>query len=144
MSKNNATAFPLLCAALGWTEGFEANEEGVHMSAEDIAKLEEKFSNMATSVDQLNTSVQTLTEAINTAAAALETANKTINSLTIQRDALEEKVVAMGGQRAHNGSAPGADATNETAPAAPKKSKYIPDGTEKIAEKYGMKLDCFD
>lgn len=136
MNKTNAQAVPAIAALLGWEEGFEATEEGVHIQMEDLQTIESSLTENASAVENLATAQRELATANDTLTAAqndLTTANSTIQSLNA-------RIAELSGEPAHKGSAPAALST-EDAPEAPAKSKYVPDGTEKLADKYGMKTD---
>lgn len=129
----NLAAFPALCNALGFTEGFATTAEGAHLSEESLATLEAQLVAGTNSFNQLGA----LTVERDANADALTAANLQITELTTQRDALQQQVDTLGKQRAHGGSAP--VATTETVTETQKPaSKYVPDGTEKLAEKYKM------
>lgn len=138
MNKNKAlTSFPLLCAVLGFADGFEmdTDESGAFFNQEDLQAIEARLSTdaeVASAHSQATTKVSELQTQLNTA-------NQLVTGLTTERDNWKQKAEGYAQQRAHNGHQAGATAQTEAAAAAQEtKRKYVPDGTEKIAEKYGM------
>lgn len=129
MSNISAQSLPLLCATLGFAEGFESNEEGVHLNEESLQAIENALAVGNTSAEQvveLQASIQTQT----TANTELQTQNQTlqhrVEELTQQ---LEESQNGM----AHRGTTIQA---NDAAEETPSKVKYVDDGSQALLDKY--------
>jgi signal peptide peptidase SppA len=131
MKKNTAETHPNLCTALGFENGFESNEEGVHLSAEHIDTLETSLANGAKATADLATANATIAtlqaqpdanaEALTAAQTELSTANQTI--ATLQAELTEFK-----SKPAHNGGAPAGGI--DDLPEAEKGTAYLPNGLE--------------
>lgn len=133
MNTNNAQAVPAITALLGWEDGFEATEDGVHFQMEDLNTLNEALVKGNEASIELSATHLILAEKANELTAAadeLVEANKVIHTLSI-------KINELNGAPAHTGSATVALGTEET---ETKKtvSKYVADGSEKLGEKYGL------
>lgn len=134
MKKNTAETHPQLCATLGFENGFESNDEGVHLSAEHIDTIEATLATGAKATQDLadanaliaareaqpDASAEALTQAQND----LATANQTIANL-------QAEVTELKGKPAHTGGAPlgGGDEQEET------KSIYVDDGSQALLDK---------
>lgn len=132
----NLAAYPALCNALGFTEGFETTDEGAHLSEESLATLEAQLVAGANSFNQLGG----LTVERDANALALANATDQLAEKNIEITGLKAQLTALGGQRAHSGSATAAAPETITENQKPP-SKYVPDGTEMLAEKYKMNTE---
>lgn len=162
-SMNNTQQYNSLQATLGWANGFEATEAGVHIQQADLVALETALSNGATAQTALATAQETIaaheatiaglqaqvseaataTEALATATASLETAtadlataNATVTAHEKTIADLQAQVAALGEQPANGGVETPADASAEVIPSTASRSKYVPDGSEAIKAKY--------
>lgn len=129
MSNISAQSLPLLCATLGFAEGFESNEEGVHLNEESLQAIENALAVGNTSAEQvveLQASIQTQT----TANTELQTQNQTLqNRVEELTQQLEESQNGM----AHRGTTIQA---NDAAEETPSKVKYVDDGSQALLDKY--------
>ena len=92
MSKtNNAATFPLICATLGWAQGFEATEEGVHMSMDSLAAIEAALVVAAVPAAVVEPIVDT---------AEVDRLTNALNELQTKYDALSQAPVHSGTQTA--------------------------------------------
>ncbi len=136
MSKNKtAEQFPQLCAALGFTEGFEATEEGVHLNMESIQAIEHTLAQHTQQAADLTASVQALTQTATETAATISANADTIASLQQQVSNLQQENQTLRGQRASNGSAPIGGTDNPPAGEG-SASPYVDDGSQALLDQY--------
>lgn len=133
MNTNNAQAVPAITALLGWEDGFEATEDGVHFQMEDLNTLNEALVKGNEAIIQLGEAQGALAAKASEATAAIEK----FNTATQTIETLNATIAELNGKPVHTGSntlALGEEETESTKVV----SKYVPDGSEKIAERHGL------
>lgn len=126
----NATKFPGICAALGFTEGFEATVEGVHLQESHLETLEAIVAT-ASSDRQRADDLQAQVSSLNTSVAGFE---GQIESLTAERNSLLERANAY--DRSASGSGSSTVTEKDSKQAAGQASKYVDDGSEALLSRY--------
>jgi len=131
MKKNTAETHPNLCTTLGFDNGFESNEEGVHLSAEHIDTLEASLASGAKATQDLaeanaliaarEAETDPNAEALTQAQTELATANETIATL-------QAEVETLKGKPAHTGGAPAGG--GDLIPEGDKPQGFLPNGLE--------------
>lgn len=130
MSKNNtAEQYPAFTSLLGFTEGFEATEEGVHLSMESIDTLEAALSASATAADDLtaaNAALNAFPHRIAELEADLATATQTIARH-------EATIATLKDQPAGSGTRPIGTPDPSSTFNKPK-SNYVDDGSQALLD----------
>lgn len=127
---SNAMKFAAICAALGFTDGFEATAEGVHLQESHLEALEAIVAGAAADrqrADDLQAQVEGM-------GASSEDLNAQITSLTAERDAMRDKAAAY--DRSASGSGSSTVTEKDGKQAAGQASKYIDDGSEALLSRY--------
>lgn len=133
MSKNSTQEqYPNVCATLGFTDGFEANEEGVFLNEENLNVVEAALGQNVSLTEQLNdatakqTAAEQALETAQTALAAAQAQNAT-DATTIS--GLEARIADLENKRASNGTPlAGADDNAD----GQKTSTYKSDGSDAV------------
>ncbi len=135
MKKNTAETHPQLCATLGFENGFESNEEGVHLSAEHIDTLEASLASGTQATADLATANALIAahaaegdpsaEALTAAQTELATAHVTIAELSTE-------IATLKGKPAHTGGAPAGG--GDEIPEGDKNSIYVDDGSQALLD----------
>lgn len=134
MKKNTAETHPKLCATLGFENGFEATEDGVHLSMESVQTLENALAEASQIKTESAANSQIMiasAERISELEQELATATQTVAAHEATIAAHVATIAQLEEQPAGAGTTP----LGAAEPVTATKSKYVDDGTQAMLAK---------